>query len=48
MVKIVWTQQSVDELREIYNYISKDSRRYAENQVKRIKEKTAILKHNPL
>ena len=47
MVKIVWTRQSADELKDIFDYIAKDSRRYAENQVKRIKEKTQGLKTQP-
>jgi plasmid stabilization system protein ParE len=47
MVKIVWTRQSADELKDIFDYIAKASRRYAENQVKRIKEKTQGLKTQP-
>lgn len=47
MAKIVWTDLSVFDLKEIFDYISKDSKRYAENQVKRIKEKTSILKTRP-
>ncbi|MBK8807444.1 MAG: type II toxin-antitoxin system RelE/ParE family toxin [Bacteroidales bacterium] len=47
MVKIVWTDLSVFELKEIYDYISYDSKRYAKNQVERIKQKTLILKNMP-
>ena len=47
MVKIVWTDLSVFELKEIYDYISCDSKRYAKNQVERIKQKTLILKSMP-
>ncbi|MEI6050614.1 MAG: type II toxin-antitoxin system RelE/ParE family toxin [Bacteroidota bacterium] len=47
MVKIVWTDLSVFELKEIFNYISIDSKRYAKNQVERIKFKTLILKTIP-
>jgi toxin ParE1/3/4 len=47
MVKIVWTDLSVFELKEIYDYISYDSKRYAKNQVERIKQKTLILKSMP-
>ena len=47
MAKIVWTDLSVFDLKEIFVYISKDSRRYAENQVKRIKARTSILKTRP-
>jgi toxin ParE1/3/4 len=47
MVKIVWTDQSVFDLKDILDYISKDSKRYAENQIRRIKTKTLILKTQP-
>ena len=47
MVKIVWTEQAVSDLKDIYDYISKDSKRYAENQVRRIKTRTIILKTRP-
>lgn len=47
MAKIVWTDQSVFDLKDIFDYISKDSRRYAEDQIKRIKSKTTILKTQP-
>jgi len=48
MAKIVWTEQSVFDLKDIFDYISKDSKRYAENQVRRIKAKTLILKTQPV
>jgi toxin ParE1/3/4 len=44
MAKIVWTEQSFEDLKDIFDYISKDSKRYAANQIRRIKEKTKILK----
>ncbi len=47
MVKIVWTDLSVFELKEIYDYISLDSKRYAKNQIDRIRAKTQILKTMP-
>ncbi|MEI8048224.1 MAG: type II toxin-antitoxin system RelE/ParE family toxin [Bacteroidota bacterium] len=47
MVKIVWTDLSVFELKDIYDYIAIDSQRYARNQVDRIKSKTLILKTMP-
>ncbi len=47
MAKIVWTEQSVLELQDIFDYISKGSKRYAENQVRRVKAKTSILKTRP-
>jgi plasmid stabilization system protein ParE len=30
MVKIVWTELSINDLREIYDYIAEDSVRYAD------------------
>lgn len=48
MAKIVWTDLSVFDLKEIFDYISKDSKRYAANQVRRIKARTLILKTNPM
>lgn len=47
MVKIVWTEQSAFDLKDIFDYISKDSKRYAEEQIRRIKSKTTILKTQP-
>jgi toxin ParE1/3/4 len=47
MVKIVWTDLSVFDLKDIFDFISKDSKRYAENQIRRIKTKTSILKVQP-
>ena len=48
MVEIIWTQLAVNDLKEIHDYIAKDSKRYAGNQIKRIRAKTSILKSNPL
>ncbi|HPK10591.1 MAG TPA: type II toxin-antitoxin system RelE/ParE family toxin [Saprospiraceae bacterium] len=48
MVKIVWTDLAVNELKAIFDYISKDSKKYAANQIYRIKSRTTILKTNPL
>jgi plasmid stabilization system protein ParE len=47
MVRIVWTELSVFELKDIYDYIAIDSKRYAKNQVDRIKAKTLVLKTMP-
>ncbi len=44
MAKIVWLDLSVFDLKEVFDYISKDSKRYAENQVRRIKARTSIFK----
>ncbi len=44
MVRINWTFQAKDDLRDIAEYISKDSKRYAKLQVTRLKTRTRILK----
>lgn len=43
MVRINWTKLAVNDLFNIYEYISKDSKRYAKMQVVRIKFATKIL-----
>lgn len=44
MVQIKWTEQAVNDLKNIAEYVSKDSVRYAQLQVKRIKLRVKILK----
>ena len=44
MVQIKWTIQAKNDLREIAEYISKDSRKYAKLQILRITSRTGILK----
>jgi addiction module RelE/StbE family toxin len=44
MVRIKWLVSAKNDLKEIYNYISLDSKRYAKLQVERIQDKTEILK----
>ena len=47
MVRLAWTEQSIDDLYNIYDYISKDSRNYAKIQIKRIRERAKILVSAP-
>lgn len=47
MVQIKWSRLAVDDLKDIYDYISKDSIKYAKIQVIRIKIRTKILKTLP-
>lgn len=47
MVQIKWTRLAVDDLKDIYDYIAKDSIKYAKIQVIRIKTRTKILKTLP-
>ena len=44
MVQINWTFQAKGDLKDIVEYISKDSKRYAKLQVTRLKTRTRILK----
>ena len=44
MVRINWTFQAKGDLKDIVEYISKDSKRYAKLQVTRLKTRTRILK----
>lgn len=44
MVQIKWLVSAKNDLKEIYDYISFDSKRYAKLQVERIQNKTEILK----
>ena len=36
MVKIIWSDLAVDDLKSIHDYISKDSSRYADDMIERI------------
>ena len=47
MVRITWTHQSVKDLENIYEYISKDSVKYARIQIIRIRDRVKILKSHP-
>ncbi|MCP9199437.1 type II toxin-antitoxin system RelE/ParE family toxin [Gramella sp. GC03-9] len=44
MVQVNWTIQARDDLKTIYNYIARDSKKYAQLQVLRLKSRTHILK----
>lgn len=47
MVQINWTPLARFDLKEIFDYISRDSKRYAQHQVIRLKARTNILKKAP-
>lgn len=47
MVRIKWLRDAKKDLKEIYDYISIDSRRYAHLQVEKIKHSTEIIKTQP-
>ncbi len=47
MVKIIWTQRSLTDLKSIAEYISKDSVKYASLTLQRILDVTKYLEINP-
>jgi len=44
MVRVIWSELASNELQEIYDFISTDSKLYAKRQVMRIRQKTFKLK----
>ena len=47
MVQLKWTKLAVEDLKEIHDYVSRDSTKYARIQIIRIKSRTKILKSLP-
>ena len=47
MVQVRWLEQAKIDLKEIYEFIAMDSKRYAKHQVQQIKSRTQILKKHP-
>jgi toxin ParE1/3/4 len=45
--RIVWTKKALEDLREIHDYIARDSRRYAQIQVERLQEAARKLSQLP-
>lgn len=45
MVQIKWLKSAKTDLKEIYDFISLDSKRYARFQIEKIQNKTEILKN---
>ncbi|MBK9106931.1 MAG: type II toxin-antitoxin system RelE/ParE family toxin [Saprospiraceae bacterium] len=48
MVQVKWLHSAKTDLKEIYLYISKDSKKYAKFQVLRIQRKISLLRKNIL
>ncbi|MGK7392489.1 MAG: type II toxin-antitoxin system RelE/ParE family toxin [Candidatus Cyclobacteriaceae bacterium M2_1C_046] len=44
MVEIRWLTEAKEDLRDIYDYISRDSKRYAKRQIDKIFNRSLILK----
>jgi toxin ParE1/3/4 len=47
MARLNWTELSIDDLINIAEFISKDSVKYSQIQIRRIRESARILKMNP-
>jgi addiction module RelE/StbE family toxin len=47
MVKIVWTELSIEDLKEIFDFISEDSLRYATITVNKIYNRAQVISDNP-
>ncbi len=48
MVEIKWLNSAKEDLKEISTFISQDSKKYARHQVDLIRNRTIILKNQPL
>jgi len=47
MVNIIWTEYAIEDLRSIHEYISKDSKRYADRFVEKLMERVDQLENFP-
>jgi toxin ParE1/3/4 len=47
MVKVIWTEFAIEDLRLIHDYISKDSKRYADRFVEKLFERVDQLENFP-
>ncbi len=47
MVKIIWTEIAIEDLKIIYSYISRDSKKYAEKLTNKIIERIEQLENFP-
>ena len=47
MVKIVWTEISILDLKEIFDYIAEDSDRYATLTTNKIYQRVQVIAYNP-
>jgi addiction module RelE/StbE family toxin len=48
MVKVVWTKRALDDLKDIGDYISKDSFKYAKITLEKLVETAITIENNPL
>ncbi|MEB2779520.1 type II toxin-antitoxin system RelE/ParE family toxin [Algoriphagus sp. C2-6-M1] len=48
MVKLIWTELALEDLKEIHEYIARDSKIYAKRQVAKIIKKAEKIYQQPL
>ena len=48
MVEVIWTEQAIEDINNIAEFISKNSFRYAQIQVEKFFQTTSTLENNPL
>lgn len=44
MVQIIWLEEAKDDLKDIFEFIARDSKRYAQLQIEKLYDRTMILK----
>jgi len=47
MARLIWTIQAANDLEHIYEYIAKDSVKYARIEIRRIQDRVKLLKRHP-
>jgi toxin ParE1/3/4 len=47
MVEIRWLESAKIDLKDIYDFIAADSKKYAKHQISKIRNRTQILKNQP-
>jgi toxin ParE1/3/4 len=47
MVKVIWTEIAIEDLRSIHEYISKDSQRYADRFIEKLISRVTQLENFP-
>ena len=47
MVKVIWTEIAIEDLHSIHDYISKDSKRYADRFIEKLIDRVSQLENFP-
>ncbi|MEB2774847.1 type II toxin-antitoxin system RelE/ParE family toxin [Algoriphagus sp. D3-2-R+10] len=48
MVKVIWTELALEDLKQVHEYIARDSKKYAKRQIAKIINKSEQLQNQPL